>query len=169
MVLALVIFLAIAVVLTIAAWWLGRKLNRPSADPELSGSDHVDRWLIRHHGLMSVGDCLRVRDAVYQGRALGDPVLKEAAHGLAAEVLSGRLRDRNPGMLLPAAVNVVVGALTIGISLAYGGDRSTLGAMGGTGWLLAGLVWVWRSRPPRRMVKRAALLNEADVGTRASR
>jgi hypothetical protein len=164
MVLILVVFVAVVVVVTAAAWGLSRKLNRPSDDSGLGGTDQVDRWLFQQYGLMSVGECSEVRDAVSQGRAVGDPALRSAAHGLALEMLSGRLRDRNPGTYLLVAVSVLIGASAVATSLVHGGKGSTVGLIGGIGWMLTGLAGIWRSRPPRRKVERALQLNGSDLG-----
>jgi hypothetical protein len=99
------VFLAATAMLTIATWWLRKKLRWPSAEPR---DDRVDRWLIEHYRLMSLDDCHQVRNAVRKGCAVGDLALREAARGLAVELLSGRLRDRNPAALPVAGLVEVV-------------------------------------------------------------
>jgi hypothetical protein len=157
-------FAVAAIVLTAAAWWLSRKLDQPSADSRLDGTDQVDRWLIQHYGLMTSGECIEVRDAVYEGRAVGHPALRTAARGLALEVLGGRQRDRVPGLYVVGGLHVFAGAATAVTSTVHGGARSTVGLVGGIGWLLAGLSWMWRARPPRRRAESAAVRNDGSLG-----
>lgn len=84
---------AIAVGLPILAWLLSRNL-RP---PRLGGSGppgfgHIDRWLFEHYQLGAL-DRLHVEEAIFRdARKLREPRLRDAARGVAAELLSGRLR-----------------------------------------------------------------------------
>src|SRR5947209_15543481 len=137
-----VVVLAVTVVLTIGAWRFRGKPRRPLAEPR---TDRVDRWLIQQYGLASLRDCWDVRDAVRGGRAVGDPALREAAHGLAAELLSGRLRDANPIALVMAGLFALAGTLYLGTGLTRGGGEATLYIFAGAMSLLAACAWVWRS------------------------
>jgi hypothetical protein len=159
------VFLAVTAVLTIAAWRFRSRLKWPLAEPR---DDRVDRWLIQHYRLANSRDRDELRDAVREGRAVGDPALREAAHGLAAELLSGRLRDPNPGGLVIAGLSGLGGALYLGTGLIHGGRGGAFSVFAGTMWLLAACGWVWGwSRLPRRRVEQALQLNKSDMDSSA--
>jgi hypothetical protein len=157
-------FLAITAVLFIAAWRFRGKLRWPSTEPR---DDRLDRWLVQHYRLTSPGERIDVYDAVRHGRAVGDPALRGAARGLAAALLSGRLRDPKPAALLLTGLYVLVGALYLVTILIRGGGREVgLGITVGATWLLGACAWRWRSlRLPRRTLERALELNQGDMGT----
>lgn len=164
----LAVFLAVAAVWTVAASRFTRMQRWSLPWPELTDDDPVVRWLFRHHGLTSLHDCYAVRNAVRRGHAVDDPALRGTAHGLAAELLSGRLRDPNPAMLLPAVLYALVGCLWLGTGLALGG-RDPYDIWVGAVWLLGACAWAWRAaKLPRRTVKRALRLNKDEMGTPAS-
>jgi hypothetical protein len=161
MVWAPVVLLAVTALLTITAWRFSRKSRRLLAEPRI---DRVDRWLIEHYQLTSLRDCSDVRDAVREGRAVGDPALKQAAHGLAAELLSGRLRDPDPAALALAGLNVLGGVLYLATALAHGGRRSLLAIFLAATWLVAACAWFWGSRRlPRHKAEQALRLNKSDM------
>jgi hypothetical protein len=152
-----VIFLGATAVLVTVAWWLRRKLDLGRAEPR---DDAVDSWLIQHYRLLAWPDRCEVREAVRRGRVVGDPALGRAAHALAAELLSGRLRDRQPGALVLAGINVLSGALLVGTDLARHGTVTWIGICVGAAWLLGAVTWVWCwRRPPLRNVRRALRAN----------
>jgi hypothetical protein len=88
------LWVAIAVIgvgLPAAAWRLGRNPRlRPFGVPG-PHADPISRWLFDQYRLGEL-DRSRVRQAVLvQGRRPDQPALREPAHSLAAEVVSGRL------------------------------------------------------------------------------
>lgn len=92
MVWALVLVAAIAIGLPLAAWWLSRDLgpSKQALGGPVPGIP-ADRWLFDHFQL-GVMDRSRVRQAVFAGKALGEPALRRAACGFAADVLRRRRR-----------------------------------------------------------------------------
>ena len=157
----LALFLVVTSVLTLVAWRFGRKSRRASTGPRVT---EVDSWLIEHYQLPSLGACLDVQEAVRDGRAVADPALRPAAHGLAAELLSGRLRDPHPATRVFAGVYGLVGVLFLGTGLAHGGRGSSFDIWMGTGWVLSASIWVWGSaKLPRRKIERALQLNKSDT------
>ena len=86
------VILAIAAGLPAAAWLLSRNLKPPRLGGGLPGFGHIDRWLSEHYQLGAL-DRLRVEEAVFRdARKMREPRLREAARGVAAELLSGRLK-----------------------------------------------------------------------------
>lgn len=87
-----VLIAGIGVGLPAVAWWLIRSARSAPLSVPSRRADPIDRWLFERHGL-GVLDRWQVREAVLgQGRRPSQPRLGEAADGLAAEVLSGRLQ-----------------------------------------------------------------------------
>jgi hypothetical protein len=85
-----VLVAGIGVGLPAVAWWLSRGARSVPLSVPGRRADPIDRWLFDRYGL-GVLDRWQVREALTQGRRPGQPLLGEAADGLAAEVLSGRL------------------------------------------------------------------------------
>ena len=91
MVWAWALIVAIAVSLPSAAWWLSRNLKPPRRQVGPPGFGHIDRWLFGHCQLGAL-ERWRVEEAVFGDvRRLSEPRLREAARGVAAELMSGRL------------------------------------------------------------------------------
>lgn len=87
-----VLIAGIGVGLPAGAWWLTRSARSAPLSVPSRRADPIDRWLFERYGL-GVLDRWQVREAVLgQGRRPSQPPLREAADGLAAEVLSGRLQ-----------------------------------------------------------------------------
>jgi hypothetical protein len=88
---------AIGMGLPAAAWRLGRNPRvRPLSQSPGRHADPIDRYLFDQYGL-GVLDRFQVRQAVLaQGHRPGQASLRAAGDGLAAEVLSGRLRPPRP-------------------------------------------------------------------------
>jgi hypothetical protein len=87
------VIVAIAAGLPIAAWLLSRNLKPPrQGGGGPPGFGHIDRWLLEHYQLGAL-DRLQVEEAIFRDvRKLREPRLQAAARGVAAELLSGRLR-----------------------------------------------------------------------------
>ncbi len=82
------VIVAIAVGLPIAAWLLSRNLKPPRQWAGRPGFNHIDRWLFEHYRLGAL-DRWQVEDAIFgEVRKLDDPRLREAASGVAAELLT---------------------------------------------------------------------------------
>ncbi len=160
---------AIAVGLPVAAWWLSRNL-KPRGPPFGSRPrrfDRVGRWLFDHYHL-GVLDRQKVAQAVFvTPTALSDPTLRNAAHELAAEVLSGKLKPYAPQQawagtmfglglayttlaMVEPFVTRAAGGLPFWCLMAYG----LLFVVGGP------VLAVWAPRRALRRVKRALRLNE---------
>ncbi len=91
MVWAWALIVAIAVSLPSAAWWLSRNLKPSRRQVGPPGFGHIDRWLFGHCQLGAL-ESWRVEEAVFGDvRRLSEPRLREAARGVAAELMSGRL------------------------------------------------------------------------------
>jgi hypothetical protein len=85
------VIVAIAAGLPIAAWLLSRNLKPPRLGGGPPGFGHIDRWLSEHYQLSAL-DRMRVKEAIFRdARKLREPRLRDAARGVAAELLSGRL------------------------------------------------------------------------------
>jgi hypothetical protein len=117
---ALTIIVVTGVGLPFVAWRLGRhvELKRPPSAHGLGPpADAVDEWLIDQYRLPSP-QRWQVRDAVVYGCTVRDPVLRPAAHDLAACALRGELRlgcgIRIAGMVLVAEGS---GLIALGIVL----------------------------------------------------
>jgi hypothetical protein len=84
----------IAIGLPLAAWWFSRNLKPPlPLGRPASRSDPIDRWLFDHYqlGVVARG---QVKTAVFlKGQLPAERVLRQAAHGLAAEVANGNLQS----------------------------------------------------------------------------
>jgi hypothetical protein len=150
------------VALTAGAWSLRQRLSRRAAALESGepGVSRVDGWLIRHHQPISLEDCYRVRQAVVTGIAVRDPALRPAAHGLAAELLHGRLRDWDTGMALSTAFYLFNGALAAGVGVAAHGPVALIARLSAVGWVAYAAACGWRVRPGRRTIEEALLLND---------
>ena len=87
------VIVAIALGLPVVAWLLSRNLKPPRmGGGGQPGFGHIDRWLSEHYELSAL-DRLRVEEAIFRdARKLREPRLREAARGVAEELLSGRLR-----------------------------------------------------------------------------
>lgn len=158
-----VIFLSVTAVVAIAAWLFRRKPGSSSGRAE-PREDAVDSWLIQRRGLLAWLDRDQVREAVRRGRAVDDPALREAAHALAAELLSGRLRDRQPVMVVVAGTFVLNGTLFAATGLTRRGMAAWFDILAGMVWLLGAAPWVWRwRRLPRREVLRALQANGSEL------
>ncbi len=93
MVWALALVVVIGVGLPMIAWFIARRLPPPRRVVGRLGVgyDGIDRWLLdRYH--LAPQDRWRVRKAVFSGRRISDPGLARAAHGLAAQAVSGGFR-----------------------------------------------------------------------------
>jgi hypothetical protein len=89
---AWVVIVAIAVGLPVAAWRLSRNLKPQRQRAGHLGADSIDRWLAEHYQLSAL-DRWQIEETIFRDASkLEDPRLREAARGLAAELLSGRLR-----------------------------------------------------------------------------
>jgi len=107
---------AIAIGLPVAAWWFSRDLKPPRQPMGGPGPrfDRVDRWLFDRYQL-GVLDRWRVRQAVFDGRTLSEPVLRGAAHDLATDVLVGKVGGfvRRGGWILIAEGAFIVAAAIV--------------------------------------------------------
>lgn len=154
------LFLAVTA-MALAAWRSGWKPRRVPAEPRYTQADH---WLLQHYQLTSLGARLEVREAVRGGRAVEDPALRQAAHGLAGELLSGRLRDPDTATRVIAGLNTLAGLLYLGTGLVHGGRGTAIDIWLGTGWVLSADTWLWgAARLPRRKAARALQLNNSDT------
>jgi hypothetical protein len=154
-----VVLVAVTGVLTAAAWSLRQRISRRPIALE-SGVTGVDAWLVRHYQPISLGECYLVRQAVATGTAVDEPALRPAAHGLAAELLPGRLRDRDTGMLLSTAFYLFNAAVAAGVGMAAHGPFALITRLSAVGWLAYAAACGWRVRPGRRTIEEALLLNE---------
>jgi len=83
---------AIAVGLPIALWWLSRRLKPDRQRAGRPGFGHVDEWLRQHYRLGAL-ERWQVEYAIFADmRTLKDPRLREAARGVANELLNGSLK-----------------------------------------------------------------------------
>ena len=101
---ALLIVLAVGVP---AAVWLRSRNLKPPREPygsPIPKLDRVDRWLYDQYQLSNV-DRSRARQAVIEGRELSEPRLRQAAHGLAAAMLTGQV-----GSLTRKKERILIGA-----------------------------------------------------------
>ncbi len=98
----------------LAAWLVGRRLDirhRPPAVGLGPSASPPDRWLAERHGL-AAWQRRQVRQAVLFGRALSDPVLRDAARGLAGAVLRGEVK-MGRGLRLLGSIPVAEAAVII--------------------------------------------------------
>jgi uncharacterized membrane protein len=124
--------------------------------------DYIGRWLVDHHQL-GVMERSQVTQAVFvKPRSLGDPRLRQAACGLAAEVLNHRLRlprmQRYVGRILAAmGLVLVVFGLVLQLVSHRGGAQIVIGVV----VIVAGAVAnVWAPRQMRNNVELALALNK---------
>jgi hypothetical protein len=90
MVWALVVVAVIGIGLPVGAWAVVRRLPPPRPVSRFGvGYGQADKWLLNRYQLPP-RDRWRVREAVLQGRQVGDPDLEPAAHGLASDLLARR-------------------------------------------------------------------------------
>src|SRR5690242_5129736 len=86
------VIVVIAVGMPAAAWWLGRRMRPPRQRAGRPGFGVIDRWLFERYQLGAL-DRWQIEDVIYgDARKLNDPRLREAARGVATELLSGRLK-----------------------------------------------------------------------------
>ncbi len=91
-------------------WWLSRRMaaakppySRARRDAFGALRDPVDAWFADHAELPALRR-LRVRTAVFAGRAVDDESLRPVAHRLAADLLAGRIRSQMSGRRSALAV-----------------------------------------------------------------
>jgi uncharacterized membrane protein YfcA len=88
---ALAVTVVLAIGVPIGAWTYTRLRPPPPLSRLGTAYDPIDKWLLRQYALTPI-DRERVRDAVFNGRQVGDPELTLAARDLAESVLAGKLR-----------------------------------------------------------------------------
>jgi hypothetical protein len=151
----------IGVGLPAAAWRLGRNPRpRPLGVPG-PHADPIDRWLFDRYRLGEL-DRSQVRQAVFvQGRKPGQPALTEAVRGLAAEIISGRLRTprlRRWWSWLYVALGVLIFANGIAERLVSHSRRGNgiFGIAEGAAFIIAGVAAsLWMPRQMRRKARQA--------------
>jgi hypothetical protein len=151
----------IAAGLPTAAWLLSRNLKPQRQRGGHLGFGRIDRWLAEHYQLGAL-DRWQIEETIFRDvRKLdNDPRLRDAARGLAAELLSGRLKPlwliRWSGWVLISS-GVVITALGI-ILHSTRPDRGVLGIYymieGPLGVLLGAAVIIWTPRQVRRNLVR---------------
>jgi hypothetical protein len=157
--------LVIAVGLPLVAWFVTRHWeHRP---PDISYNDRVQAWLLQAYGLPRL-QRLAIQRAVEAGQHVGDPALEAAAHGLAAQILSGDLpgpsHARLKGWLVVAAGLALIGGevalyMIPGNDNSWGGGTAFLGVLVGGG----GVTYILLPRRRPRAARRALELNRATV------
>jgi hypothetical protein len=130
-----VLVAGIGVGLPAVAWWLSRGARSVPLSVPGRRADPIDRWLFDRYGL-GVLDRWQVREALAQGRRPGQPLLGEAADGLAAEVLSGRLHGPRAWRWLGWCF------VSYGICFCIAGIVGH-GLIGRVAYFLGGPVWRW--------------------------
>ena len=132
MVWALAVTVALGIGLPIGAWAYTRLRPPPPSSRLGTAYDRIDRWLLRRHNL-APSDRERVRQAVFNGRQVGDPDLALAARDLAENVLAGRFRRlRQPYAVLWINVIMTTCFLAMGIFLLVAGRSGEQLAEGAT-------------------------------------
>ncbi len=120
-------------------------------------SDPLDRWLFDHYQLGTVARG-QVKTAVFtKGQVPGEPALRPAALGLAAEVAAGNLRSPRAYRWMAWAL-IAEGACLTAALLAIAVLKSTYGLAGlpvSVEQLVLGAVMMWATR---RQVERARRL-----------
>ena len=161
MVWALALVAVIAIGLPLAAWRLSRDLGPPKQ--ALGGpirTDRTDRWLFDHFQL-GVMDRSRVRQAVFAGKALGEPALRRAACGFAAHVLRRRRRGARLARAL-GAFNAALGmgCLAVASSALASGQVAALSAVlvtEGIGFVVFGMLMaIAGARQQKQIIDNAA-------------
>ena len=153
--------LTLALGVPVAAWLLSQRLERrrpPSVNGLGPPAGPADRWLIERHRLPAV-QRYQVRRAVLAGRAVNDPALRNAAHGLAAAVLAGQV-GLGRGVRLMAWILLAEGALVMAVGSVALAD---LGIAAGILPVLLGVWWAVKGalvlRAARGATRRALRLN----------
>jgi hypothetical protein len=155
---AWVVLVAVAVGIPAAVWLRSRTLKPPrepygSPIPKL---DRVDRWLYDQYQLGNL-DRSRISRAVIEGRELIEPMLRPAAHGLAAAMLTGQvgsLTHSKERKLLGAALSLMIAI--IAVAVATGRYAMLVPALAGLALLpLSARTW----KRDRQRVERAHQLN----------
>jgi hypothetical protein len=135
-----VLVAGIGVGLPAVAWWLSRGARSVPLSVPGRRADPIDRWLFDRYGL-GVLDRWQVREALAQGRRPGQPLLGEAADGLAAEVLSGRLQGPRALRWLGWCF-VAYGMCFCAEGIAGHGLIRVADVLGGAGGVLAGVMYL---------------------------
>jgi hypothetical protein len=162
----LLIIAVLGVVLPAAVWWLASR--QASARPPYSRArrdafgalmDPVDAWLADHAELPSLLR-LKVRTAVFRGKAVDDESLRPVARGLAAELLSGELTSQVGGWSWLALASVgaveVLGFAALWLVSGHPQARFASLVVFGVSGLSMGLL---RPRLLRHRLERAVRLN----------
>ena len=166
---ALAVIVALGIGVPIAAWSYTRL--RPPPPPSRLGTayDPVDKWLLRQHTLTPV-DRDRVRDAVFNGRQVGDPDLAPAARDLAEKVLAGKFR-RLRQSYATVWINVVMATCFLAMGIISLITGSTLERAVGAVFVLdsaaVAIVTVMPRREPKKVlfnVAKALQLNQDHCG-----
>lgn len=144
----------IGVGLPAVAWWLSRGARSVPLSVPGRRADPIDRWLFDRYGL-GVLDRWQVREALAQGRRPGQPLLGEAADGLAAEVLSGRLHGPRAWRWLGWCFVVYGICFCIGGIVGHGLIGRVAYFLGGASMALAGIMYLVLM--PRQLRRKARL------------
>ncbi len=150
-------------------WQLSRRKSaRAFSLTPSSRADPAGYWLYQRYGL-GILDRDKVIAAVFGGTAASAPSLQDAAHALAAEVLSSGLRLRPLQQRLGwVFAGVGLGELAGGLArhlrgIQFGAQSGQL-AVGGL-YLMAGVGWAaWLPRLTRRRARRALQRNALSFG-----
>lgn len=145
---------AVVVGVPAGMWVLTRRLASSEIPP--SGS-RIDRWLYDRYPLRDT-DRWRVRRAVLDGEELSDPLLRTAACGLAAAMLTGQIRGMSPKtgwLVLGAAGGLIVAILAVALGTGHYSILS--GAVVGVPLMALAVVGLKRTQ---YQVERARQLNE---------
>jgi len=170
---AAVAIVVVLIGLPLCAWALTRNARPPrersSAPP---GFARVDGWLAEHYRLSAV-ERWKVEGTIFaDATKLEDPRLREAARGLAAEFLAGRIRPiwlvRQPSWLL-SGLGLAYGVVgLLGLFIGHGRNSlvTTFYVVLGVVAILAG-AWVTFFLAPRLVRRNLVRLRDSDAGSPA--
>jgi hypothetical protein len=165
--LGVLVVIAVGFPLTIglATRGLGRRPLKP-----LRPSPAV-QWLQERYGLTERAG-VRVESAVARGEPAGDPALEDAAHGLAALVVSGRAPGQRQLRIIGlSSMAVGAGCLVVAIVIVGLGHAGKVSALIAYGLFAMANAWVQLVYGPhrrRRQATRALEVNRQAAGARLS-
>ena len=127
--------------------------------------DAVEDWLTNHYDGLTTADQDDVKDAVFQGRQVATPRLQPAARALATELLSGRLKGRDPAPLALALLTTLPALAFLTMAAPRSGQR-WWAIVSAVVWLVGlGVAW-WRWQRPQGRWEQAQRRNaDHSIGT----